>query len=135
DSMAKTPEAAMGLLRSVWTPARARAIAERQALQELAQAEGGNFDIAAWDWRYYSEKRRKAEFDLDESQLKPYLQLDRIIEAAFDTATRLFGVTFTERFDVPVYHPDVRVFEVRDRDGQPVGLFLGDYFARSSKRS
>jgi len=133
--MAKTPEAAMGLLRSVWKPARAQAIAEREALQALAQSEGGNFDIAAWDWRYYSEKRRKAEFDLDESQLKPYLQLDRIIEAAFDTATRLFGVTFTERFDVPVYHPDVRVFEVKDRDGKPVGLFLGDYFARSSKRS
>ncbi|WP_336801515.1 M3 family metallopeptidase [Kaistia sp. MMO-174] len=135
DSMAKTPEAAMGLLRSVWKPARAQAIAEREALQALAQSEGGIFDIAAWDWRYYSEKRRKAEFDLDESQLKPYLQLDKIIEAAFDTATRLFGVTFTERFDVPVYHPDVRVFEVKDRAGQPVGLFLGDYFARSSKRS
>jgi peptidyl-dipeptidase Dcp len=135
DSMAKTPEAAMELLRSVWTPARAQALAERDALQALAQSEGGNFDIAAWDWRFYSEKRRKAEFDLDESQLKPYLQLDKIIEAAFDTATRLFGVTFTERFDVPVYHPDVRVFEVKDRDGNPVGLFLGDYFARSSKRS
>ena len=135
DSMAKTPEAAMELLRSVWTPARARAITERDALQKLARAEGGDFDIAAWDWRYYSEKRRKAEFDLDESQLKPYLQLDKIIDAAFDTATRLFGVTFTERFDVPVYHPDVRVFEVKDRGGNPVGLFLGDYFARSSKRS
>jgi peptidyl-dipeptidase Dcp len=135
DSMAKTPEAAMGLLKSVWKPARTQAITEREALQALAQAEGGNFNIAAWDWRYYSEKRRKAEFDLDESQLKPYLQLDRIIEAAFDTATRLFGVTFTERFDVPVYHPDVRVFEVKDRAGQAVGLFFGDYFARSSKRS
>ncbi|MCX5513623.1 peptidase M3 [Kaistia algarum] len=135
DSMAKTPDAAMGLLRSVWTPARERAITEREALQALAKAEGADFDIAAWDWRYYSERRRKAEFDLDESGLKPYLQLGKVIEAAFDTATRLFGVTFTERFDIPAYHPDVRVFEVRDRDGSLTGIFLGDYFARSSKRS
>ncbi|MCX5497661.1 M3 family metallopeptidase [Kaistia dalseonensis] len=135
DSMARTPEAAMGLLRSVWTPARERAIEEREALQALVRAEGGNFEIAAWDWRFYSEKRRKAEFDLDESQLKPYLQLDKVIEAAFDTASKLFGVTFTERFDVPAYHPDVRVFEVKNAAGAPVGLFLGDYFARPSKRS
>ncbi|MBB3933575.1 peptidyl-dipeptidase Dcp [Kaistia hirudinis] len=135
DSMAKTPEAAMGLLNSVWKPARERAVVEREALQALADAEGAAIEIESWDWRFYSEKRRKAEFDLDESRLKPYLQLDKVIEAAFDTATRLFGITFTERFDIPVYHPDVRVFEVRDADGALTGIFLGDYFARPSKRS
>jgi len=135
DSMAKTPDAAMGLLRSVWEPARARAIAEREALQALVAADGGGFEIAAWDWRYYSERRRKAEFDLDEGGLKPYLQLDKVIGAAFDTATRLFGITFAERPDIAAYHPDVRVFEVKDRDGSLVGIFLGDYFARPSKRS
>ncbi|MDQ0471526.1 M3 family metallopeptidase [Labrys wisconsinensis] len=135
DSMARTPEAAMGLLRSVWTPARARALEERAALQALAAAEGGNFDIEPWDWRFYAERRRKAEFDLDEAEIKPYLQLDRIIAAAFATASRLFDLHFTERFDVPTYHPDVRVFEVTDAQGRLVGLFLGDYYARSSKRS
>ncbi|SHF78393.1 peptidyl-dipeptidase Dcp [Kaistia soli DSM 19436] len=135
DSMAKTPEAAMNLLTSVWAPARARAIEERAALQALVHEEGGNFELAAWDWRYYSERRRKAEFDLDEAGLKPYLQLDKVIEAAFDTATRLFGVRFLERKDVEAYHPDVRVFEVTDASGDLVGIFLGDYFARPSKRS
>jgi peptidyl-dipeptidase Dcp len=135
DTMAKTPEAALGLLRSVWTPARARALREQEALQALAAAEGGNFEIAAWDWRYYAEQQRKAEYDLDESELKPYLQLDRMIEAAFDTANRLFGLSFAERHDVPVWHPDVRAWEVTGRDGQLVGLFYGDYFARPSKRS
>ncbi len=135
DSMAKTPEAAMALLQSVWEPARTRAIEEREALQALVNAEGGNFKLAASDWRYYSERRRKAEFDLDEAGLKPYLQLDKVIEAAFDTASRLFGLRFTLRSDIAAYHPDVRVFEVTDTTGAPVGLFLGDYFARASKRS
>ena len=135
DSMAKTPQAAMDLLRSVWQPARLQALRERDALQVLAAELGDNVDIAAWDWRYYAEKRRRQEFDLDEAELKPYLQLDKIIEAAFDTAGRLFAITFTERKDVPVYHPDVRAFEVKDRDGNSVGLFYGDYFNRPSKRS
>lgn len=135
DSMAGTPEAALDLLRTVWTPARARAEAEQARLQALATAEGGNFEIAAWDWRYYAEKLRAAEFDLDEGRLKPYLQLDKVIEAAFHTANRLFGLSFTERPDLPRYHPDVRVWDVRDADGGHVGLFLGDYFARPSKRS
>lgn len=135
DTMAKTPEAALGLLRSLWEPARARAGREQAKLQALAAAEGENFEIAAWDWRYYAEKQRRAEFDLDESELKPYLQLDRIIEAAFDTATRLFGLSFAERQDLPVWHPDVRAWEVTGADGRHVGVFYGDYFARPSKRS
>ncbi|SHO65518.1 peptidyl-dipeptidase Dcp [Pseudoxanthobacter soli DSM 19599] len=135
DAMAKSPEAAGALLRSVWEPARRRATEERAALQDLVQAEGGNFDLAPWDWRFYSERRRKAEFDLDESALKPFLSLDNIIAAAFDTATRLFGLSFTERPDLVLHHPDARAFEVKDADGSPVGLFIGDYFARPSKRS
>jgi peptidyl-dipeptidase Dcp len=135
DSMAKTPQNALDLLHSVWTPARAKAEHEEQALQSIIQSEGGNFETAPWDWRHYAEKRRKAEFDLDESEIKPYLQLDKMIEAAFDTASRLFGLKFTERNDVPVYHPDVRAWDVTGADGRHVGLFLGDYFARPSKRS
>ncbi len=91
--------------------------------------------MAAHDWRYYAEKVRKAKFDIDEAEIKPYLALDNIIAAAFDTAHRLFGLVFTERADVPTYHPDVRVFEVTDRDNRHVALFFGDYFARPSKRS
>ncbi|MBP0579423.1 M3 family metallopeptidase [Labrys sp. LIt4] len=135
DSMARTPEAALDLLRSVWQPARAQAERERAGLEALAAGEGDNIALQAWDWRYYAEKKRRQEFDLDEAELKPYLQLDKIIEAAFDTARRLFGITFTERKDVPVYHPDVRAFEVTDAGGASIGLFYGDYFARPSKRS
>ncbi|MDE1174488.1 MAG: M3 family metallopeptidase [Parvibaculaceae bacterium] len=135
DSMAKTPQAAMNLLRSVWTPARAQALREREALQALVHADGGNFTIAPWDWRFYAERRRKAEFDIDDAEIKPYLQLERMIEAVFYTAHRLFGLVFTPRPDIPAYHPDVRVFEVTDAAGAHAGLFLGDYFARPSKRS
>jgi peptidyl-dipeptidase Dcp len=135
DTMAKTPKAALDLLHSVWSPAAQKAAREREALQAIIQAEGGNFEAAAWDWRHYAEKRRKAEFDLDEREIKPYLQLDKMIEAVFETAGRLFGLRFTPRRDVPVYHPDVRVWEVTDADGRHVGLFYGDYFARPSKRS
>ncbi len=135
DAMAKTPEAVRGLLDRVWPAARARALADRDAMQELVQAEGGNFRLAPWDWRFYAEKLRKARCDFDEAEVKPYLQLDNIIAAAFHTASRLFGLTFERRHDVPVWHPDVRVWEVKAADGRHVGLFFGDYFARSSKRS
>jgi peptidyl-dipeptidase Dcp len=135
DMMAKTPKAALDLLRSVWKPAVALAAHERDELQKIVQAEGGNFKTAAWDWRFYAEKRRKAEFDLDESAIKPYLQLEKMIEAAFDTAGKLFGLTFKSRPDVPVYHPDVRAWEVTGHGGEHLGLFYGDYFARPSKRS
>jgi peptidyl-dipeptidase Dcp len=135
DTMAKTPGAALSLLESVWAPGVAGARKDEEALQEIAASEGGNFKLAPWDWRFLSEKRRKAEFDLDEGELKPYLQLDRIIEAAFYAANRLFGLEFAERFDLKLYHPDVRAWTVTGRDGAPKALFLGDYFARPSKRS
>lgn len=135
DSMAKTPGAVRDLLGAVWPRALARALADRDALQALAQAEGGNFRIAPWDWRYYAEKLRKQLHDVDEAEIKQYLQLDRIIEAAFDTATRLFGLRFQEVSGVPAWHPDVRVWEVTEPGGKHVALFFGDYFARPSKHS
>jgi peptidyl-dipeptidase Dcp len=135
DSMAKTPEAVRSLLERVWKPARARALADRDALQAMIAEEGGNFTLAPWDWRYYAEKLRQVRANFDDAAIKPYLVLDHMIEAAFDCATRLFGVTFAERKDVPVWHPDVRVWEVKGRDGKHKALFYGDYFARPSKRS
>jgi peptidyl-dipeptidase Dcp len=135
DSMAKTPEAVRSLLERVWKPARARALADRDALQGLIAEEGANFALAPWDWRYYAEKLRQAKANFDDVAIKPYLALDHMIEAAFDCARRLFGVTFTERKDIPVWHPDVRVWEVKDAQGHHKGLFYGDYFARPSKRS
>ena len=135
DTMAATPEAATALLSEVWAPAQKRAGAERDRLQAIVGAEGGNFALEAHDWRHYAEKLRRAEHDLDEGEIKAYLPLDGMIEAAFDTAARLFGLAFEELPAVPRYHPDVRVWRVTDADGSEIGLFLGDYFARASKRS
>jgi peptidyl-dipeptidase Dcp len=135
DSMAKTPEAVRGLLERVWKPARARALADRDDLQALVAEEGGNFALAPWDWRYYAEKLRQRRANFDDAAIKPYLSLDHMIEAAFDCATRLFGISFSERKDIPVWHPDVRVWEVKDGAGRHKALFYGDYFARPSKRS
>jgi peptidyl-dipeptidase Dcp len=135
DTMARTPAAVTGLLDAVWAPARRRVAQERDALQEMVATEGGNFALAPWDWRYFAEKLRKARYDLDESEIKPYLRLENIIAAAFDTANRLFGLSFAPRDDVPVYHPDVRVWEVSGANGRHIGVFFGDYFARPSKRS
>ncbi|MCP4822380.1 MAG: M3 family metallopeptidase [Shimia sp.] len=131
--MAKTPEAVQELLIAVWEPAKARAEADGAVLAEMMHADGINGDLEPWDWRYYAEKRRKAEHDLDEAALKPYLQLERMIEASFACATRLFGLEFKE-LDLPLYHEDCRVWEVT-RAGDHVAVFIGDYFARGSKRS
>ena len=134
DSMAGTPEAARGLLEQVWVPGRARAEADRDALQELAKADGQAVPLEAWDWRYYAEKLRLARYDFDENELKPYFELGKVVDAAFYTAGRLFGLTFAPRTDIPGYHPDVKVWEVL-RDGKVIGLFYGDFFARPGKRS
>jgi peptidyl-dipeptidase Dcp len=134
DTMAKTPAAAQELLDRLWSPARRRAEQERDAMQSMIDTAGDGFALEPWDWRYYAEKMRLAKYDFDESAIKPYLQLEKVIDAAFYTANRLFGVTFTERDDVPGYHPDVRVWSV-ERGGKTIGLFYGDFFARPSKRS
>jgi peptidyl-dipeptidase Dcp len=134
DQMAKTSQAVRELLDNVWQRGRARAERERDELQAKIREEGGNFAVEPWDWRYYAEKVRKARYAIDEAEIKPFFQLDHMIEAAFETARRLFGLTFSS-VDVPLYHPDIRAWEVKDSDGKHVGLFLGDYFARESKHS
>jgi peptidyl-dipeptidase Dcp len=135
DEMAKTPANVRDLLDTVRTPARVSALADRDALQALVTEDGGNFKLAPWDWRYYAEKLRQRRCDFDEAAIKPYLNLDRIVEAAFYSAQRLFGLSFVPRLDVPAWHSDVRVWEVRGDGGGKIGLFFGDYFARPSKRS
>lgn len=135
DTMAKTPGRVDELLRAVWDKAVVRAGEERDALAAEAVSSGDNSEIMPWDWRYYSERVRKAKYDFDESKLQPYLELDQMIRAAFDTASRLFGLKFEERKDLPRYHPEVRVWEVLDKKGAHVGVFMGDYFARPTKRS
>jgi len=131
--MAKTPEAVRDLLMAVWEPAKAVANADAAILTNLMHADDIKGDLAPWDWRYYAEKRRKAEHDLDEAALKPYFQLDQMIEAAFDCANKLFGLSFTP-LDAPLYHPDARAWEVKKGD-RHMAVFIGDYFARASKRS
>ncbi len=131
--MAKTPGAVKDLLMQVWSPAKTAADKDAAVLEQMLRADGIDGPLEPWDWRYYSEQRRKAEHDLDEAELKPYLQLDRMIEASFACANRLFGLEFAET-DAPKYHPDVRTWDVT-RGGQHMALFVGDYFARGSKRS
>ena len=135
NTMAKTADAVNGLLMQVWEKAVARAREEEAELAALVAEEGRNHPVMPWDWRYYAEKQRSNKFNFSEAELKPYLQLEKIIEACFDVAERLFDIRAIEKTDVPVYHPDVRVFEIRDREDKLVAMFLGDYFARSSKRS
>src|SRR5262249_31081392 len=120
DTMAQTPEAAGDLLRQVWEPAKRKAAQEKAELTEAARADGMNEPVAPWDWRYYAEKVRQAKYAIDEAAVKPYFALDNMVRAAFDSAGKLFGVTFVERHDCPAYHPDVRVYEVRDPSGQAI---------------
>ncbi len=134
-TMAGAPSAAIGLLDSVWRPARVKAQAECAELQKTADGEGANFLIAPHDWRFYAEKLRRERYDLDQGALSAYFQLDRMIDAAFFCAERLFGLRFIPRRDLSLYHPDVRAFEVIDGKNGHVALFLGDYHARSSKKS
>ncbi|HEU4985525.1 MAG TPA: M3 family metallopeptidase [Rhizobiaceae bacterium] len=135
DTMAKTPEAVMELLEPVWDKAREKAAEDERELQRLAALDGQNQPIAPWDWRYYAERLRAERFAFDEAELKPYLQLEKIIAACFDVAGRLFGLTFEEKQGIAAWHPDVRVFEVKDADGKERAVFLADYFNRPSKRS
>ncbi|WP_275785820.1 M3 family metallopeptidase [Pararhizobium gei] len=135
NTMAKTPDAVNGLLTRVWEKAVEQARREEADLAELVATEGHNHPVMPWDWRHYAEKLRTQKFNFSEGELKPYLQLEKIVEACFDVAHRLFGLTVTEKMGVKGYHPDVRVFDIRDSNGTLIALFLGDYFARASKRS
>ncbi|MDQ6628066.1 MAG: M3 family metallopeptidase [Pseudomonadota bacterium] len=135
DTMAGTQEAVTSLLLQVWAPAKARAVVERESLEAIARARGEPTTIEPWDWRFYAEKVRRERYDLDEAEVKPYFTLERMTEAAFDCARRLFGLRFVAKGEIEVYHPDVRVYEVQRESGEVVGLFLHDNFARAGKRS
>jgi peptidyl-dipeptidase Dcp len=134
ERMLKTPEEVYDLLLQLWKPALERAKVEVADMQAVVDEEGGNFKVAAWDWWQYSEKVRKAKYDLDEAALRPYLSLDNVLNGVFETTNKLWGLTFTELYDIKVYHPDVRVWEVKDKDGSHLGIFFGDYYTRSNKR-
>ena len=134
DQMAKTPEAALTFMRAIVPAARARALDEQAEIQNVINHEQGQFNVEAWDWAFYAEQVRREKFDLDEAQLKPYFELNTVLnEGVFWTANQLFGIKFVERFDIPVYHPDVRVWEIFDHNGVGLALFYGDFFARDSK--
>jgi len=138
DRMAGKPDAVAELLEKVWEPAKAKAAEEVQALRAMAASLGSSVagepvEITPWDWRYYAERVRKQRYDIDDAQVKQYFSLDRMVEAAFDCAHRLFGIEFVRRPDIAAYHPDVRVYEVR-RGEYPIGVFLHDNFARPTKR-
>lgn len=135
NTMAKTPDAVNSLLMQVWEKAVARAGEEEAELAAVIRDEGKNHEVMPWDWRHYAEKLRAQKFNFSEAELKPYLQLEKILEACFDVAHRLFGIRAVELKDVTAYHPDVRTFEIRNEKGDLVAMFLGDFFARSSKRS
>ena len=135
DTMATRQSAVKALLDQVWEPAKARAVEERQALVAMAQSHGEPLPIEPWDWRYHAEKVRQLRYELDEAEVKPYFALDRMVEAAFDCAQRLFGLRFQALPGVRAYHPDVKVYEVRGSDDTVIGVFLHDNFARAGKRS
>ena len=134
ENMLKTPEEVYDLLIQLWKPALKRAKAEVADMQAVADSEGKDFKIAAWDWWHYSEKVRKEKYDLDESAIRPYLSLDNVIQGVFNTTNKLWGLNFREIFDIDLYHPDTRIWEVTDKDGSHLAIFIGDYFTRSNKR-
>jgi peptidyl-dipeptidase Dcp len=134
DQMAKTPSAVLRFLNELIPPATAKAKAEGEEIQALIDQQHGGFTLQPWDWNFYGEQVRKAKYDLDESQLKPYFEIDNVLEnGVFYAAHELYGLTFTERKDIPTWQPDVRVFEVHDEDGKPLALFYCDYFKRDNK--
>jgi peptidyl-dipeptidase Dcp len=133
-NMAKNPDGVLGLLDQLWKPALAMARKEAEDLQAMINREGGNFELEAWDWFYYAEKLRKEKYDLDEESLRPYFMLENVRDGAFGVAERLYGISFEEKTDLPKYHEDVQVFEVKERDGSHIGILYLDYFPRASKR-
>ena len=132
--MAKTPGNVLNLLDQVWEPTQRKVRKEAEDLQQRIQEEGSNFELAPWDWWYYTQKIRQERFDLDEEVIKPYFRLEQVRDGAFEVARKLYGITFHARTDIPVYHPDVQAFEVMDVDGSLVGIFMFDFFMRLSKR-
>ena len=135
DNMAKNPKNVYKLLKKIWKPALEVAKREAKELQEMIYKEGNNFKLEPWDWWYYAEKIRKEKYELNEEELRPYFKLENCIDGVFYTASKLYGIKFEERFDLPKYHPDVKVYEVKDLNGKHLSIFYVDYFPRESKRS
>ena len=134
ERMAKTPQAVYQLLDDLWNPSLTVAREEAATLQAAIEADGFDFNLEPWDWRYYAEKVRQARYDVDEQEVRPYFMIDNVIDGAFTVANRLYGIEFTERTDIPTYHPDVRTYEVTDVDGSHLGVFMADYYPRPGKR-
>ena len=134
-NMAKKPENVYKFLNDLWKPALKRAGTEIDDLQKLIDKEGNNFKLEAWDWWYYAEKVKKEKYALDEEMLRPYFKMENVRQGAFDVASRLYGIQFVERKDIQLYHPDVKVYEVKEADGRHLGIFYSDYYPRDSKRS
>jgi peptidyl-dipeptidase Dcp len=135
DQMAKTPEAALQFMDALVPVATAKAASEQKEIQDVIDAQKGGFQVEPWDWDFYSEQVRKAKYDLDEAQIKPYFEINNVLEnGVFYAAHQLYGISFKERKDIPVYQPDVRVFEVSDVDGKPMALFYCDYYKRDNKQ-
>jgi peptidyl-dipeptidase Dcp len=132
--MAKNSEAVYELLEDLWHPSLGVAREEAEALQAAIEADGFDFKLEPWDWRYYAEKVRRAKYDIDEQQVRDYFMIDNVVDGAFYVANRLYGIEFTERHDIPTYHPEVRTFEVNEADGSHIGIFLTDYYPRPGKR-
>ncbi|MCD6517026.1 MAG: M3 family metallopeptidase [Candidatus Aminicenantes bacterium] len=134
ENMAKKPENVYDLLFKIWEPALEKAKQERSELQKLIREEGKDFKLEPWDWWYYTEKLKKKKYDLSDEMIKPYFELNNVREGAFYVANQLYGIQFVERTDLPKYHPDVKVFEVKEKDGSHIGIFFADYYSRASKR-
>ena len=135
EQMASNPDNVYALLDDLWTPALKRAIQEKEEMQAIINAEGNTFELKPWDWWYYAEKLKMLKYNLDEEELRPYFKLENVIDGVFGLATRLWGIQFEERNDIPKYHPDVKTFEVREADGSHIGILYTDYFPRESKRA
>ncbi|MCF6270243.1 MAG: M3 family metallopeptidase [Melioribacteraceae bacterium] len=135
EQMAKTPSNVYMLLEKVWTPAIKRAKEEREDMQKIIEKEGNNFELASWDWWYYAEKVKKEKYNFDENEVRPYFEVNNVIKGVFGLATSLWGIQFEERNDIQKYHPEVKVFEVKEADGKHIGILYTDYFPRDSKRA
>lgn len=134
ENMAKVPQNVYDLLNKLWKPALTMAKKEAYELQSMIYEEGNNFKLEPWDWWYYAEKVKKAKYDLDEEMLRPYFKLENVIDGVFQVANKLYGIQFEEKKDIPTYHEDVKVYEVKEADGSHIGILFADYFPRASKR-
>ncbi len=134
EQMAKNPANVYDLLKRLWVPSLEKAKEEAAEFQKMIDEEGGDFKLQSWDWWYYAEKVKKDKYDLDEEMLRPYFKLENVIDGVFTLANKLYGITLEERFDIPTYHEDVKVFEVKEADGSHIGILFTDYFPRESKR-